>query len=105
MRYRSNLERDFHRRHPTARYEPHRIPYTVTHHYVPDFVLPDGTIVETKGRFTGAARAKHLHLKKQHPDLKVTFVFQNAHRRLSAKSKVTYAEWCDKHGFDWEEQR
>ena len=28
--------------------------------YTPDFVLPNGIIVETKGRFTPADRQKHL---------------------------------------------
>ena len=35
--------------------------------YTPDFVLPNGIIIETKGRFTVADRRKHLLIKKQHP--------------------------------------
>ena len=38
--------------------------------YTPDFVLHNGIIIETKGRFTAADRRKHLAIKKQHPDRK-----------------------------------
>ena len=32
--------------------------------YTPDFVLPNGIIIETKGRFTVADRRKHLLIKE-----------------------------------------
>ena len=32
--------------------------------YTPDFVLPNGVIIETKGRFVAADRRKHLEIKK-----------------------------------------
>jgi hypothetical protein len=37
--------------------------------YTPDFRLPNGIIVETKGRFETADRQKHLLIKAQHPEL------------------------------------
>ncbi len=67
--------------------------------YLPDFVLKNGIIVETKGRFVTADRQKHLLIKEQHPDLDIRFVFSNANTRISKQSKTTYAMWCDKHGF------
>ena len=36
--------------------------------YTPDFVLENGIIVETKGRFVSADRRKHKEIKKQYPD-------------------------------------
>ena len=36
--------------------------------YTPDFVLQNGIIIETKGRFTSADRRKHIEIKKQHRD-------------------------------------
>ena len=45
--------------------------------YTPDFVLPNGIIIETKGRFTVADRRKHILIKKQHPKLDIRFVFEN----------------------------
>lgn len=67
--------------------------------YTPDFVLPNGIIVETKGRFLTADRQKHLLVKAQHPDLDIRFLFSNSRQRISKQSKTTYADWCEKHGF------
>jgi hypothetical protein len=85
-----------------GQYEQHKISYTkpaTQHKYTPDFRLPNGIFVETKGRFVTADRKKHLLIKEQHPELDIRFVFQNANNRLSKKSKTTYADWCNKHGF------
>lgn len=67
--------------------------------YTPDFVLPNGTIIETKGRFLTADRQKHLLVKAQHPNLDIRFVFSNSNQRISKQSKTTYAKWCEKNGF------
>lgn len=67
--------------------------------YTPDFVLPNGIIIETKGRFTVADRRKHKCIKKQHPNLDIRFVFTNSKSKLQKNSKTSYAQWCIKHGF------
>lgn len=67
--------------------------------YTPDFRLPNGTIIETKGRFVTADRQKHLLIKQQHPDLDIRFVFSNPNARISKQSQTTYADWCTKNGF------
>lgn len=67
--------------------------------YKPDFVLGNGIVVEAKGFFKPADRAKHLLLQKQHPDIDIRFVFSNSKNRLSPKSYTTYAMWCEKYGF------
>lgn len=72
--------------------------------YTPDFVLDNGIIVETKGRFVTADRQKHLLIKDQHPYLDIRFVFSNAKGRISKLSKTTYADWCNKHGFIYAEK-
>lgn len=82
-------------------YEPkdRQLPYQPKpRHYLPDFVLPNGVILEAKGRLTQADRVKHLLLKEQHPDIDIRFVFK-VDNKLSASSKTRYSEWCDKHGF------
>lgn len=66
--------------------------------YTPDFVLPNGVIIEVKGRFTVFDRTKHLLIQKQHPDLDIRFVFQYDNK-ISRASQTRYSEWCDKHGF------
>ena len=67
--------------------------------YTPDFPLPNGIIVETKGRFITEDRQKHLLVKAQHPHLDIRFVFSNPNQRISKTSATTYAMWCEKHGF------
>lgn len=69
--------------------------------YTPDFVLDNGIIVETKGKFDVDDRHKHLEIKKQHPELDIRFVFSNSNAKLYKGSKTTYAEWCEKNGFLW----
>ena len=67
--------------------------------YTPDFILENGIIIETKGRFTAADRFKHWCVKEQHPEYDIRFVFSNPQAKLSKGAKSTYADWCDKHGF------
>jgi hypothetical protein len=69
--------------------------------YTPDFVLPNGIIVETKGRFLTADRQKHILVKDQHPTLDIRFVFSNSRARISKTSATTYAMWCERHGFKY----
>lgn len=69
--------------------------------YTPDFVLPNHIIIETKGRFVTADRQKHLMIKDQHPDLDIRFVFSNSRGRISKQSATTYADWCNKNGFQY----
>lgn len=85
-----------------ARYEPFWVNYIKPQRnakYKPDFVLPNGIIIETKGRFVTEDRQKHILLKQQHPDLDIRFVFSNPKQRISKRSKTTYGMWCLKHGF------
>ena len=42
--------------------------------YTPDFVLPNGIIIESKGRFVAADRRKHVEIKKQHPKLDLSLI-------------------------------
>lgn len=69
------------------------------HKYRPDFQLPNGIIIETKGRFKTEDRQKHLFIKDQHPELDIRFVFSNSRSRISKGSQTTYADWCQKNGF------
>ena len=85
-----------------AKYEEYQIPYEIpatSHHYTPDFVLPNGIIVETKGVFDVDDRKKHLLIKKQYPKLDIRFVFSSSKTHIYKGSKTTYADWCDKYGF------
>jgi hypothetical protein len=69
--------------------------------YTPDFVLANGIIIETKGRFVANDRRKHKEIKKQFPDLDIRFVFYNSRSKLYKGAKSSYADWCDKYGFKY----
>lgn len=87
-----------------AKYEEEVIRYTKPARkarYTPDFRLPNGIIIESKGRFITEDRQKHLLIKEQHPDLDIRFVFSNSKTRISKKSDTTYADWCQKNGFQF----
>lgn len=71
--------------------------------YTPDWTLPNGILVESKGRFTSQDRTKMKCVKEQHPDKDIRLLFQNASVKLSKKSKTTYAAWAEKNGFKWAE--
>lgn len=87
-----------------ALYEPLKIPYQrKVSHYTPDFLLPNGIFIETKGRFIAQDRTKHRLIKEQHPLVDIRFVFTNAKQKISKGSKTTYADWCDKFGFKYSE--
>lgn len=80
------------------------IEYTVPERkakYTADFRLPNGIIVETKGRFVTEDRKKHKLIKEQHPSLDIRIVFNNPNARISKQSKTTYAKWCDDHGIPY----
>lgn len=105
--YRSGLEERVAQELATALGQP--VPYETTkikyekpakaHTYTPDFVLPNGIIVETKGRLITADRQKHLLIKQQHPELDIRFVFGNSRNRINKGSPTTYADWARKNGF------
>ncbi len=89
-------------------YETTQIDYIKpeTHHkYTVDFTLPNGILVETKGRWVLEDRKKHLLIKSQHPNLDIRIVFQNPKGKIRKGSKTTYADWCDKHGIVWAEKQ
>lgn len=72
--------------------------------YTPDFVLSNGIIIESKGRFVTADRQKHILVKNQHPDKDIRFVFSNSRSRITKLSATTYGDWCNKHGFKYSDR-
>lgn len=82
-------------------YETHKIKYDVQHEYRPDWSIDDQTFIEVKGYFKANDRAKHLYIKKQHPEITVYFVFADSRNKLHRRSATTYADWCTKHNFTY----
>jgi len=69
--------------------------------YYPDFILPNGVLLETKGMFDLEDRNKMLAVREHHPDADIRILFTNPKGKINKGSKTTYADWCDKHGFKW----
>lgn len=83
-------------RRPTVKYESEKIPYLISGHYIPDFVLTTklGKIyIETKGHFRPEAKRKMAAVKKLNPSLDIRILFY--------KYSKTNEKWCTKYGFPW----
>ena len=83
----------------TVEYEPFSLAYLMKGNYYPDFVLPNGIIVEAKGYFDSRARAKMIAVKKNNPFLDIRLLFMNSKTKVRKGSKLTYADWCKKYHF------
>ena len=71
-------------------------------YYKPDFILPNGIIIEAKGQFLTADRKKHRLIKDQFGSkYDIRFLFSNSKTKIGNKSKTTYAMWCEKLGFKY----
>lgn len=82
-------------------YEEWSIPYVVpasNHKYTPDYILPNGIIVETKGLWESDDRKKMLLIKEAYPELDIRMVFSSSRTKLYKGSPTSYAEFCEKHG-------
>lgn len=104
--YRSGLEEkvgeQLKKLNVNAEYESFKIPYIVpviNRTYTPDYLLPNGIVLELKGLFVLEDRKKHLLIKEQYPNLDIRFVFSNSRTKLRKGAKSNYGEWCEKHGF------
>jgi hypothetical protein len=90
-------------------YEPFTISYVVPARkatYKPDFVLPNGIIVEVKaGTIETKDRQKMVLVKEQNPELDIRFVLGRPKGKISPKSKTTYAKWAEDHGFIYAEKK
>ena len=85
-------------------FETLKIPYVkpeTKHIYTPDFILDNGIIIETKGRWLLDDRKKHILIRKQHPNLDIRILFQNANAKIRKGSKTSYADFCEKHGIPY----
>lgn len=104
-KYRSRLEERLARwlelNNHSFEYESLKLSYTIEAVYTPDFILPNGVIMEAKGWFKPEDRRKMVAVKKQHPELDIRLVFQQPYNTLSKTSKTTYADWAEKYGFPW----
>ena len=89
-------------------YESIKIKYIIplsNHVYTPDIILPNGIIVELKGRFMIEDRKKHMLIRQQHPDKDIRFVFTRSATKLYKGAKSTYSDWCVKNNFKFADKK
>lgn len=123
--YRSNLEKDIAEdlKGMGARfeYEPLYIPFSRPKHYQPDFILPNGIVIEAKGYFRGRNRSQIRLVKETWPDLDIRFVFarpsnfiasakqrrkrekRNRRKGKEPPNHTTYGDWCERRDIPWAE--
>ena len=82
-------------------YEGKSFPYTIQHLYTPDFILPNGVVLETKGYWRPEDRRKVKQVITENPDIDLRMVFQDPYKKISKKSKTTYSKWCQRYGIKW----
>ena len=82
-------------------YESKSFPYTIQHLYTPDFILPNGVVLETKGYWRPEDRRKVKQVITENPELDLRMVFQDPYKKISKKSKTTYSKWCQRYGIKW----
>lgn len=66
-----------------------------------DFKLGPNSYIEVKGRLLPSERKKYLLVRDQHPEITLRFFFDKATNKIYKNSETTYAEWCEKNGFEW----
>ena len=64
----------------------------------PDFVLPNGVVLETKGYWRPEDRRKVRQVIAENPGIDLRMVFQDPYKKIVKKSKTTYAKWCSRYG-------
>jgi len=82
-------------------YETTKVPYVIEHVYTPDFILPNGVVLECKGYWDSDDRRKIKAVKTLNPELDLRMVFQAPFNTISKRSKTTYAKWCEKNKFQF----
>ena len=82
-------------------YETTKVPYVIEHIYTPDFILPNGVVLECKGYWDSDDRRKIKAVKTLNPELDLRMVFQAPYNTISKRSKTTYAKWCERHDIPW----
>lgn len=104
-KFRSGFEKKvYEQAHGKLDFEPKDayLNYNKPSYYIPDFRLPNGVLVECKGRFTSTDRTKMLRVRDQNPGADIRLVFQRANNKLTrSPNSITYWQWAEKHGFPW----
>lgn len=66
--------------------------------YTPDFFLPNGIVIEAKGKCTSETRTQLTNIKRCNPDKDLRVVFM-ADNWLTSAHKKRYTDWAISAGF------
>jgi len=66
--------------------------------YTPDFFIPNGIIIEVKGRLTTHDRKVLLGTRENNPELDLRIIFDK-NNRLYKGAKTRYSDWAERYGF------
>ena len=75
-------------------YETLILGYTLEGKYKPDFILPNGIIIEAKGFFRTNAQRTLRAVQKAHPKLDIRLVFYNQNQKV--QGSVQAGDLCGK---------
>lgn len=105
--FEKKIARQLRRAKVKFKYEGIKIPYVLSGHYIPDFVIhtPTGYIyVETKGYLRPADKRKMVAVRRQHPEIDLRILFYASRKeqiRWATKVGIKYAvgkipkEWME----------
>ena len=68
--------------------------------YTPDFVLGNGIVIESKGRWLPQDRAKVALVIEQNPHIDLRMLFMRD-LPINKGSKTHYSDWCEKRGIKY----
>jgi len=105
MNFRSGLERQvaelLKQLNIKFEYESLKLQYTIPHDYTPDFILPNGVILEAKGYWSAEDRRKIKAVIAQNPNIDLRMVFMAPTKKISKRSRTSYAQYCEQRGIKW----
>lgn len=93
-----SVAKDLESRGISFEFESLIVPYTLHCTYKPDFLLPNGIIVETKGVLDADVKRKMLAAKLQNKELDIRFLFMSS---TSKKNKVKWERWCRNNNYEY----
>ena len=68
--------------------------------YTPDFILPNGVVIEAKGYFTASDRTKLQAVRAAHDSIDLRLVFM-ADNKINRRSEMRYSDWCNRYKFQY----
>ena len=86
-------------------YEPYQVPYRIERKYTPDFVYDyrgQTYLIECKGYFRAGDTQKYRSIANcLGSDQELIFVLMKPNQKVNKTTKLTMAQWCEKHNILW----